>query len=200
MTKYEMLSDDDLIRLSRMGDRNAEEFLLDSYRPMILHMTRQLHLQHINDADIEDFMQEGMIGLFNAMRDYDLESDASFSTFAHICVANNMKNALTYANRKKHLPLKNYVHFDYFGEDSEKHTNDSLVSDYGANNPEQLILKDEDIKRMYAEMEEKLSTMEKKVVSLYLSGYSRKEMASTLGKSEKSIDNALTRIRNKLKG
>ena len=73
MTKYEMLSDDDLIKLSRLGDRNAEEFLLDSYRPMILHMTRQLHLQHINDADIEDFMQEGMIGLFNAMRDYDLD-------------------------------------------------------------------------------------------------------------------------------
>ena len=199
MTKYEMLSENDLLKLSRLGDRSAEDFLLEQYRPMVLHLTRELHLWSQNSIDIEDFVQEGMIGLFNAIRDFDIESDNSFSTFAYICIRNKLKNTLTYANRKKHLPLKNYEHLEFINADNEKMENENVISDNGANDPESIVLIDEDVRELYRDIEEKLSELEKKVIYLYLEGYSRKEIASALGKGDKSVDNALTRIKIKLK-
>ena len=199
MTKYEMLSENDVLKLSRLGDRSAEDFLLEQYRPMVLHLTRELHLWSQNSIDIEDFVQEGMIGLFNAIRDFDLESDANFSTFAYICIKNKLKNTLTYINRKKHLPLKNYEHLEFYNADNERLENENVISDLGANNPESIVLIDEDIRELYRDIDEKLSELEKKVIYLYLEGYSRKEIASTLGKGDKSVDNALTRIKTKLK-
>ena len=106
MTKYEMLQDDDLIKLSRLGDKDAEEFLLVKYTPMVISETRTLFLI---GAELEDLTQEGMIGLFMAIRDYSLESDASFKTFAYSCIRNRLKAAITRANRMKHSPLNTYI-------------------------------------------------------------------------------------------
>jgi RNA polymerase sporulation-specific sigma factor len=198
MTKYEMLQDDDLIKLSRLGDKDAEEFLLVKYTPMVISETRTLFLI---GAELEDLTQEGMIGLFMAIRDYSLESDASFKTFAYSCIRNRLKAAITRANRMKHSPLNTYISviFNNDYEDSLDNDGQEKLSDRGANNPESLFIKNERISQMYEELEMKLSAMEKKVVELYLRGLSRSEIADELGKTEKSVDNALTRIHTKLR-
>ncbi|MBO5608796.1 MAG: sigma-70 family RNA polymerase sigma factor [Eubacterium sp.] len=195
MTKYNMLSDDDLLRLIKMGDKDAEEYLIIKYTPLVNSEVRTMFLV---GAEIEDLAQEGMIGLFQAIRDYSEESNASFSTFAYRCIKNRCMTAITSANRKKHSPLNTYISIFYNDDDAdgdEKY----IVSDEGINNPESLYLRREKIEKMYEEMEMKLSFLEKKVVEFYLEGLSRREIAERLGKSEKSVDNALTRIHNKLK-
>ena len=195
MTKYNMLSDDDLLRLIKMGDKDAEEYLIIKYTPLVNSEVRTMFLV---GAEIEDLAQEGMIGLFQAIRDYSEESNASFSTFAYRCIKNRCMTAITSANRKKHSPLNTYISIFYNDDDTdgdEKY----IVSDEGINNPESLYLRREKIEKMYEEMEMKLSFLEKKVVEFYLEGLSRREIAERLGKSEKSVDNALTRIHNKLK-
>ncbi len=196
MTKYNMLSDDDLIKLTRLGDRDAEEYLIVKYTPLVNNEVRTMFLV---GAEIEDLAQEGMIGLFQAIRDYDEKSTASFSTFAYTCIKNKCKTAVTAANRMKHGPLNNYISIFYSDDEEREGDERYLVSDEGLNDPEFLFLRQEKIEKMYEELELKLSPMEKKVVGLYLEGMSRREIADRLGKSEKSIDNALTRIHNKLK-
>ena len=194
MTKYNMLSDDDLIKLIKLGDKDAEEYLIIKYTPLVNSEVRTMFLV---GAEIEDLAQEGMIGLFQAIRDYSPDSHASFSTFAYKCIKNRCMNAVTSANRKKHSPLNPYISIFYNDDISGEEK--SVVSDEGINNPENIYLRREKIEKMYSEMEMKLSSLEKKVVDLYLEGLSRREIADRLGKSEKSIDNALTRIHNKLK-
>ena len=196
MTKYNMLSDEDLIKLTRMGDKDAEEYLLIKYTPLVNNEVRTMFLV---GAEIEDLAQEGMIGLFQAIRDYDEKSPASFSTFAYACVKNRCRTAITTANRQKHSPLNNYISIFYSDDEVNEGDEKDVISDEGLNDPEFIYLRQEKIEKMYEELELKLSGMEKKVVSLYLEGLSRKEIADRLGKSEKSIDNALTRIHNKLK-
>jgi RNA polymerase sporulation-specific sigma factor len=178
-----------------MGDKDAEEYLIIKYTPLVNSEVRTMFLV---GAEIEDLAQEGMIGLFQAIRDYSEESNASFSTFAYRCIKNRCMTAITSANRKKHSPLNTYISIFYNDDDAdgdEKY----IVSDEGINNPESLYLRREKIEKMYEEMEMKLSFLEKKVVEFYLEGLSRREIAERLGKSEKSVDNALTRIHNKLK-
>ena len=194
MTKYNMLSDDDLIKLIKLGDKDAEEYLIIKYTPLVNSEVRTMFLV---GAEIEDLAQEGMIGLFLFFRDYSPDSHASFSTFAYKCIKNRCMNAVTSANRKKHSPLNTYISIFYNDDTSGEEK--SVVSDEGINNPENIYLRREKIEKMYSEMEMKLSSLEKKVVDLYLEGLSRREIADRLGKSEKSIDNALTRIHNKLK-
>ena len=195
MTKYNMLSDDDLLRLIRMGDKDAEEYLIIKYTPLVNSEVRTMFLA---GAEIEDLAQEGMIGLFQAIRDYSDNSGASFSTFAYKCVKNRCMTAITAANRKKHSPLNTYISI-FYNDDESEGDEKSVVSDEGINNPESIYLRREKLERMYAEMEMKLSFLEKKVVDFYLEGLSRREIAERLGKTEKSVDNALTRIHNKLK-
>ena len=198
MTKYEMLQDDDLIKLSRLGDKDAEEYILVKYTPMVMSETRTLFLI---GAEVEDLIQEGMIGLFSAIRDYDMDSPASFKTFAHICVRNRLKTAITMANRMKHSPLNSYVSV-IFSSDYEENLDEEgreKLSDMGDNDPEHLYIENERLEQMYRALDLKLSAMERKVVGLYLNGLSRGEIADALGKSPKSIDNALNRVHNKLK-
>ena len=193
MTKYEKLPDDILIDLVKSGDRDAEEYLLIKYLPLIKSETRFLFLV---GAETEDLSQEGMIGLFLAIRDYDKNKDSSFHTFATICVRNRIHAAISAAKRKKHFPLNNAVSLYYSeGDEDEK----DIVSDDNVTNPENIILRQEKIEQMYEKMNMKLSTTEKNVTKLYLEGLSRKEIAERLGKNEKSVDNALNRVHNKLK-
>lgn len=196
MVKYDKLPDDLIIDLIRSGDKDAEEYLLIKYMPLVKSETRFLYLA---GAETEDLAQEGMIGLVSAIRNYKVESDASFITFATVCIRNRIHMAITAANRMKHTPLNSYVSIFYNENDDDSGDVKNIISDENASNPENIVLRQEQIEQMYEQLDMKLSPVEKKVARLYISGDSRKEIAEKLGKTEKSVDNALTRIHNKLK-
>ena len=195
MTKYDKLPDNILLELIGGGDRDAEEFLLLKYKPLVISETRFLYLV---GAETEDLAQEGMIGLFTAIRDYKQDMNTSFHTFATVCVRNRIHAAISAANRQKHFPLNNAVSI-YYNETEDSAEEKDFISDEEAFNPENIVLRHEKIEQMYSEMNMKLSSMEKMVTKLYLEGLSRKEIADRLGRSEKSVDNALNRVHNKLK-
>ena len=196
MTKYEKLPDDIIIELVHQGDKEAEEYMLLKYMPLVNSETRFLYLA---GAETEDLAQEGMIGLFTAIRDYIPDSDASFITFATVCIRNRIHSALTAANRQKHAMLNNYISLFYNDLEEGNGELSNLTSDDNISNPEFIILRHEKIEQMYEKLDMKLSPVEKNVAKLYIQGLSRKEIATQLGKTEKSVDNALTRIHNKLK-
>jgi RNA polymerase sporulation-specific sigma factor len=190
-------SDEELICAVRRGNREAEELLLKKYSPMV---KKEIRFLYIVGAETEDLAQEGMIGLVKAIRDYDTSGSARFHTFATICVRNQIKSAITASQRKKHIPLNTSISID--GDDhseEEKLSLEQAIGDLQNNNPEQLLLEEEKKREMYAKLEEKLSSFEKKVVELYLQGLSYADIAEAVGKEEKSVSNALSRIRRKLK-
>ena len=197
MTKYEKLPDNIILELISGGDKEAEEYMLLKYMPLVKSETRFLYLA---GAETEDLAQEGMIGLFTAIRDYDKKQGTSFITFATVCVRNRIHAALTSANRQKHAPLNSYISLFY--DDKEDGTGSEIIelaSDEGNTNPEYIVLRQEQIEQMYEELDMKLSPVERSVAKLYIKGLSRKEIAEELGKNEKSVDNALTRVHEKLK-
>jgi RNA polymerase sporulation-specific sigma factor len=190
-------SDEELICAVRRGNREAEELLLKKYSPMV---KKEIRFLYIVGAETEDLAQEGMIGLVKAIRDYDTSGSARFHTFATICVRNQIKSAITASQRKKHIPLNTSISID--GDDhseEEKLSLEQAIGDLQNNNPEQLLLEEEKKREMYAKLEEKLSSFEKKVVELYLQGLSYADIAEAVGKEEKAVSNALNRIRRKLK-
>ncbi len=188
--------DEELISMARSGDRDAEEYLLKKYTPMVKKEIRFLYLV---GAETEDLAQEGMLGLFKAIRDYDTDGTASFHTFATICVRNQIKSAITASNRKKHMPLNTSVSLYVSGEDEENELSLSdIIETRQERNPEELVLEEEKKREMYARIEKKLSSFEKEVLKYYLTGLSYADIAEAVGKTEKSVNNALTRIRKKL--
>ncbi len=194
MTKYEKLPDELILELISKGDEDAEEYLLIKYMPLVKSETRFLFLV---GAETEDLAQEGMIGLFMAIRDFKNDGKTSFHTFATVCVRNRIHSAISAANRQKHLPLNNAVSLYY--NDNDDSEEKSILDEDDTYNPEKIVLRHEKIEQMYEQLDMKLSATEKVVTKLYLQGLSRREIAAELGKSEKSIDNALNRVHNKLK-
>ena len=193
---YDNKSDDEIITIIRKGDRNAEEYLLEKYSNIV---KKEIRMLYIVGAETEDLSQEGMIALFSAIGDYKIESKASFSTFATICVKNKLKTAVTASNRQKHMPLNNYI--SMYGNDYKENSEIMIAdskSEINNTNPEELILEKEEYREKYKEIDEKLSAFEKKVVNLYLQGLSYTKMSEILNKPKKSIDNALARVRKKL--
>lgn len=188
--------DEELISMARSGDCDAEEYLLKKYTPMVKKEIRFLYLV---GAETEDLAQEGMLGLFKAIRDYDTTGTASFLTFATICVRNQIKSAITASNRKKHMPLNTSISLYVSGEDEENGLSLSdVIETRQERNPEELVLEEEKKREMYARIEKKLSSFEKEVLKHYLTGLSYADIAEAVGKTEKSVNNALTRIRKKL--
>ena len=197
MTKYDKLPDSILLELVASGDVDAQEFMLLKYKPLVISEIRFLYLV---GAETEDLAQEGMIGLFTAIRDYKKDMKASFHTFATTCVRNRIHAAISAANRQKHIPLNSAISIYYNENEDEDSMNEKeFMSDEEKSNPENIILRHEKIAQMYEEMNMKLSSMENMVTRLYLEGLSRREIADRLGKTEKSVDNALNRVHNKLK-
>ena len=149
-------------------------------------------------ADTEDIIQEGMIGLYKAIRDYK-KTDASFQTFAKICIDRQVMTAIKTANRKKHLPLNSYLSLNMlaYEEDNETTYIDKL-EESKILNPEEIVIDKENVKTLQQQINENLSCLEKKVLNLYLKGRSYATIAKKLEKDEKSIDNAIQRIRKKI--
>lgn len=196
---YETSKDEELILRIRDGEEKITDYIMEKYKNLVRSKAGSMY---ILGADREDLIQEGMIGLFKAIRDYDIGRDASFATFADLCVARQMYTAVQAAGRKKHAPLNSYVSL-YAGNGSdkteeEKKLLDSLVS-RDEQNPEELLIDRENVERIEKAIESELSSFERQVLDLYLTGMKYTEIARVLGKDDKSTDNALQRCRSKIR-
>lgn len=192
--KYDTMSDFELLALIRSHDDEAMEYLLQKYSKLVKRETRTLYLI---GAETEDLAQEGMIGLFKAIRDYKEESGAEFATFATICVRNQIRTAIQSSNRKKHTPLNEYISF-YAQKDEDGVSMDYLEAEPANTNPESIMIAKEQHRLLEDKIKGMLSAYESRVWNLYLDGLSYMEIAQKLDKTEKSINNALQRIRAKL--
>ena len=184
---------DTILSSAQSGDNKQTEALIKQYRNIV----EAIAAKYINSPlEYDDLIQEGMIGLFKAVRDYKSDKEASFYSFAQLCITRQLSSALEASNRKKHMPLNTYISFsqsDSDGTEFEEILQDDIAS------PEQLLIEKEKFKEFKEQLWNKLSNMEKKVLQLYLEGNNYTSIARMLGKSDKSIDNALSRIRQKLK-
>lgn len=192
---YDTLSDNEIIARISQKDDEAIEYMMKKYGGIV---KREVRTVYIIGAETEDLVQEGMIGLFKAIRDYDADKGASFSTFATLCIRRQINTAINNSNRKKHIPLNTYISIYIENEDYGYEIEDNLENENQAANPENMILAKEQSKAFDELIEKRLSVYEKKVLRLYLEGLSYQEIALRLDKTEKSVDNALQRIRKKL--
>lgn len=200
MEKYDGLTDEEMISLFRDGDREAMERLLEKYKGMVLGKAKSMY---ILGGDSEDLIQEGMLGLFKAVRDFDSGRDASFRTFAQLCVTRQLYTAVKASSRKKHLPLNSAVSLsrplrEEDGDDREEELLDCLEAD-PSSNPEEYLIGQEETERIEEMIEKELSPLEKQVLELYLTGMGYVEIAHVLNRDEKSTDNALQRTRSKIR-
>ena len=200
--EYGNSSDEELIIRLRDGEEAITDYIMDKYKNMVRSKAKSMY---ILGADREDLIQEGMIGLFKAVRDYDTGRDASFFTFADLCVSRQMYTAIQAAGRQKHMPLNTYVSLYADGADGEdglREAERGLLESAASRleqNPEELLIDRENVKRLEEVMEKELSSFEKQVLDLYLTGMKYSQIARVLGKDDKSTDNALQRIKAKLK-
>lgn len=194
---YEQESDESLIERLRDGENTIVDYIMNKYKYLVRSKAQSMY---ILGADTEDLIQEGMIGLFKAVRDYDCGRDASFFTFAELCISRQMYTAVQASQRKKHAPLNTYI--SLYGEQKEKGEGaplEEILSSGAGSNPETLFLDKERMEYLEGEIDKELSTFEKQVLDLYLTGMSYSQIAKVLGKEEKSTDNALQRVKAKIK-
>ena len=199
---YEKCSDEELIVRLRDGEEAITDYIMDKYKNLVRSKAKSMY---ILGADREDLIQEGMIGLFKAIRDYDAGRDASFFTFADLCVSRQMYTAVQAAGRQKHAPLNTYISLyanaaehDMTGDGEEGELINSVISQ-SDKNPEELLIDKENVERLEKTIEKELSSFEKQVLDLYLTGMKYSQIARVLGRDDKSTDNALQRIKAKLK-
>lgn len=196
---YEQYTDEELIVRLREGEAQITDYIMDKYKNLVKSKAKSMY---ILGADREDLIQEGMIGLFKAIRDYDIGRDASFFTFADLCVSRQMYTAVQAAGRKKHAPLNTYISL-YSNSSKEEGGEEwelvnSLIS-RAELNPEDMLIDRENVELIERTIDKELSGFEKQVLDLYLTGMKYTQIAKVLGKDDKSTDNALQRIKNKLK-
>ena len=194
--KYKALSDEELVHLAQNGDKNASEYITVKYMPYVRNKSRSYFLI---GGEVEDIMQEGLIGLYEAIKDFSCNKQASFKTFMDICVTRQIMTALKAATRQKHIPLNTYVSLNkpVFVEDTNKSYMDMLVTSK-VDDPESLYIDGEKTEEISKEIRKSLSDFEYRVLKLYLQGASYLKIANVLKKEEKAIDNAIQRIRKKL--
>ena len=191
-------SDEILIDRLRDGESSIMDYIMDKYKYLVRSKAKSMY---ILGADTEDLIQEGMIGLFKAVRDYDCGRDASFFTFAELCISRQIYTAVQAAQRQKHLPLNSYISLSGEGHDTDTAGGDpeELLSTGQGSDPESLFLDKERMEYLEAQIEKELSAFEKQVLDLYLTGMSYSEIARVLGRDEKSTDNALQRVKTKIR-
>lgn len=197
---YKDKTDEELILGIHDGEyTDAVDYIMDKYKNLV---RKKAGSMFILGADREDLIQEGMIGLFKAIRDYDFGRDASFSTFADLCVSRQMYSAIQASARKKHAPLNSYISIYARREDAQEEASVALEDVLETDSsliPEQHIIDQENLKLLEESIERELSPLEMQVLDLYITGMSVKNISAVLGRDEKSTDNAMQRIKNKLK-
>jgi len=193
---YVEMPDEDIVELAQQGEQFAVEFLVDKYKNFVRAKARSYFLI---GADKEDIIQEGMIGLFKAIRDYKLDKLTSFRAFAELCITRQIITAIKTATRQKHIPLNSYVSLNkpIYDEESDRTLMD-ILSTNKITNPEEIIISREEFIFIERKMGEILSSLEWKVLMAYLEGKSYQEIAVELKRHVKSIDNALQRVKRKL--
>lgn len=197
---YTGFTDEELIDMLREGASQITDYIMEKYKNLVRKKAKSMY---ILGADNDDLIQEGMIGLFKAVRDYDAGRDASFYTFADLCISRQMYNAVQASRREKHAPLNTYISLyadmteSENGEDSTELLN--VLASNMETNPEQLIIDKENVADLEAIIEKELSSFEKQVLDLYLTGMSYSQIAKVLSRDEKSTDNALQRLKAKIR-
>ena len=190
---YEAFSDEELIEKLRQGENDITDYILEKYKPLVRKKTNAMYLI---GGETEDLIQEGMIGLFKAIRDYRPDKDASFYHFAELCINRQLYSALEASNRKKHQPLNSYISLS--DQDNQGAVAAELLVDQ-ERGPEQMVIEQELWEEYKKRLEQNLSKMENKVLQYYLDGNHYIQIAEIMGESPKSIDNALQRIRQKIR-
>jgi RNA polymerase sporulation-specific sigma factor len=198
---YEQNSDEELILRLRDGEENITDYIMDKYKNLVKSKAKSMY---ILGADSDDLIQEGMIGLFKAIRDYDSGRDASFFTFADLCISRQIYTAVQASGRQKHSPLNTYIslYSSVTSKDepgSEEAELLSVLASKAELSPEEMVIDKENVENLEKTIERELSTFEKQVLDLYITGMSYVQIAKVLGKDEKSTDNALQRIKSKLR-
>ena len=196
MKNYEALSDEDLLSLHRAGDARAEEALYARYKQIVRSKARTYFLI---GADREDIIQEGMIGLYKAVVDYQFDKNASFRSFAELCITRQIISAIKAATRKKHVPLNTYISFNRpaYESENERPLIDVLTSTR-ISDPEEVLIGRENYAAVADSIEHSLSRLERDTLGLYLYGYSYQQIADHIQVTSKSVDNAIQRVKKKL--
>lgn len=198
MRDYEKYTDEELIVRIRDGENEISDYIITKYKNLVRGKVKSMYLL---GGDMEDLIQEGMIGLYKAIRDYDAGRDASFFTFADICVSRQVFSAIEKDSRKKHGPLNTSISLDVKTGDGESGESvlASVISSVTDRNPEEIILSNELVERVYDFIRNQLTGVERQVIELYITGLKISEIAKVLSRDEKSTDNALWRAKNKIK-
>lgn len=198
MNRYDRLTDEQLMEEIRSGNREVMDYIMNKYKPMVRRKARAMYLL---GGETEDLIQEGMIGMIKAVRDYDAAQGASFASFAELCVSRQMYSAIEASRRKKHLPLNSYISLyeeSEEGQDGKKMPLiDTIESDID-NDPEALYFGREYTEAFVENLKDRLSPLESHVLYLHLMGTDYKTIAKLLDRSPKTIDNALQRIKGKM--
>ena len=192
MGGYEGYSDEELIAMMKRGEPEIMDYLMEKYKNTV---RKEANAMYLLGGENDDLIQEGMIGLFKAVQDYDMKQGASFFSFAKLCITRQMYSAIEASRRKKHGPLNSYVSFYEKGEDQS--TLVDTMEAGGESNPEELLVSREYVKVLQSRLAESLSDLENRVLYLHLMGTDYKTIARLLDKSPKTVDNALQRIKNK---
>ena len=194
--RFEAMTDEEIVALAQAGDGAALEFLLNKYKNFVRTKARSYFLI---GADHEDIVQEGMIGLYKAIRDFKSEKLTSFRAFAELCVTRQIITAIKTATRQKHIPLNSYVSLNkpIYDEESDRTLLD-VISEEVPSDPEAMLIDREDLSFIEGRIGEMLSDLEKQVLVLYMEGKSYVEISQAMGRHVKSVDNALQRIKRKL--
>ncbi|MFI3200381.1 MAG: RNA polymerase sporulation sigma factor SigH [Eubacteriales bacterium] len=202
MESYKDFEDEELILCLRDGEEGITDYIMDKYKNLVKKKAQSMY---ILGGDNDDLIQEGMIGLFQAIRDYDAGRDASFYTFANLCITRKIYTAVQASNRLKHEPLNTSISLQMdlkeegeLGGDSSRNLMNALA-DYDIRNPEDLIVDQESVARIEELIAKELSGFEKQVLELHLTGMTYTEIAKVLNKDVKATDNALQRLKGKLK-
>lgn len=198
MKNYDKLPDEQLIKNLRAGDTAIMDYIIDKYKFMVRKKAKAMYLL---GGENDDLIQEGMIGLFKAVRDYDVNQENSFQSFADLCVSRQMYTAIKLSQRQKHMPLNSYVSLYDSGDETSEEKQSPLIDQLQGekeNNPEELFIDKEYFSMMEQELKKRLSDLESRVLHLHLMGEDYRSIATLLDKSPKSIDNALQRIKQKI--
>jgi len=200
VSKYDSQSDEDIVSRIQSGDQPAMDYLLEKYKYLVRSKAKALFLI---GGDKDDLIQEGMIGLYKAIRDYQSGKDNSFFNFADLCISRQIYSAIKASNRKKNIPLNTYIslYTPAYGENSDAEDKETLVDiihEKYVSNPEELVIDQENTSMIEEELVRRLSGLEKQVLSLYMQDLKYIQIAEVLKKEPKTIDNALTRIKTKL--